>query len=425
MFLTICIPFATDKDILTPEKLPGPELTKTEKLLLNSISCFLIKLTISKVNISFLIILVCNFFIKNLLLIFNAIESFLPVQSIIKKSLIIFLFFTFIAVESSSVSGNIEDKGIIVLMYHRFEENKYPSTNIKIADFINQIDLIKKNSFSFINPNDFEDSLVNLKNEKKILLTIDDAFKSFYDQAWPILRNNKIPFILFVNTREIGSSGYMTWKQIKEISKEQFVHIGNHSHTHDYLVDKTDAEISNDINLAKKEFKKNLGYNSPFFSYPFGEYSNNFKNIVQSSDFKYAFGQHSGVADETKDFYELPRFAINEKYGERKRFELILKTIPLKFKSITPSEKYINNAENPPKIIIEFFKDMKNIKLLNCYSNELNSWRKSEIEYLNNFKIKIKLIGKFTTERGRVNCSLRETNGSWRWLGMQYVVAEL
>jgi peptidoglycan/xylan/chitin deacetylase (PgdA/CDA1 family) len=66
-------------------------------------------------------------------------------------------------------------------MYHRFEENKYPSTNIKIADFINQIDLIKKNSFSFINPNDFEDSLVNLKNEKKILLTIDDAFKSFYD----------------------------------------------------------------------------------------------------------------------------------------------------------------------------------------------------------------------------------------------------
>jgi len=52
-------------------------------------------------------------------------------------------------------------------------------------------------------------------------------------------------------------------------------------------------------------------------------------------------------------------------------------------------------------------------------------WKKSEIEYLNNFKIKIKLIGKFTTERGRINCSLREPNGSWRWLGMQFVVAEL
>ena len=319
----------------------------------------------------------------------------------------------------------IDDFGIISLMYHRFEENKYPSTNIRITDFIKQIDLIKKNNFTFIRAEDFENSLVNLQSKKKVLLTIDDAFKSFYDQAWPILKKDKIPFILFVNTREIGSSGYMTWDQIKEISEEKFVHIGNHSYSHDYLVDKTSDEISYDIDLAIAEFKKNLGYNSPFFSYPFGEYNINFKNIIKNFGFKYAFGQHSGVVDETKNFYELPRFSINEKYGEIKRFELILKTIPLKFKSISPKEKYINNSNNPPEIIIEFFKDINNIKLLNCYSNELNSWRKSEIEFLDNLKIKIKLVGKFTSERGRVNCSLREPDGSWRWLGMQFIVAEL
>ena len=310
-------------------------------------------------------------------------------------------------------------------MYHRFEENKYPSTNIKIADFIKQIDLIKKSGFNFINANNFENNLINFKNSKKILITIDDAFKSFYDQAWPILKNDKIPFLLFVNTREIGSRGYMTWDQIREISKEKFVHIGNHSYSHDYLVDKKKDEISNDVNLAMADLKTNLGYNSSFFSYPFGEYNKNFKNIIKNFGFKYAFGQHSGVADETKDFYELPRFPINETYGELERFKLILKTIPLKVKSIIPEEKYINNSKNPPEVIVEFFKDIKNIKLLNCYSNELNSWRKSKIEYLNSFKIKIKLVGKFTTERGRINCSLREPDGSWRWLGMQFVVAEL
>jgi peptidoglycan/xylan/chitin deacetylase (PgdA/CDA1 family) len=310
-------------------------------------------------------------------------------------------------------------------MYHRFEENKYPSTNIKIVDFIKQIDLIKKNNFKFIHADNFENSLINLKGEKKILLTIDDAFKSFYDQAWPILKNEKIPFLLFVNTRDVGNKGYMNWKQIKEISKEKFVYIGNHSYSHGYLVDKTNDEISTDINLAISDFKKNLNYNPIFFSYPFGEYSNNFKKIVKDIGFKYAFGQHSGVTDETKNFYELPRFSINEKYGQIKRFELILKTVPLKFKSITPKEKYINNTSNPPLVIVEFFNDIKNIKLLNCYSNELNTWRKSEIEYLNDFKIKINLVGKFTSERGRINCSLREPNGSWRWLGMQFVVAEL
>ena len=310
-------------------------------------------------------------------------------------------------------------------MYHRFEENKYPSTNIKIADFIEHLNLIKKKQFNFVDPNDFENSLLNKKSEKKILLTIDDGFKSFYEHAWPILKKKEIPFILFVNTREIGTRGYMSWDQIKEVSKKKFAHIGNHSYSHEYLVDMKNQEIIEDINKATFDFKNNLGFNSSFFSYPFGEYSNNFKAIVKNLGFKYAFGQHSGVADETKDFYELPRFPINETYGELKRFETILKTIPLKFRSIIPEEKYIQANNNPPEIIVEFFKNSKNIKLLNCYSNEQNSWRKSKLEFLDTYKIKIELVGKFTTERGRVNCSLREKDGSWRWLGMQFVVADI
>lgn len=323
------------------------------------------------------------------------------------------------------MSDNIEDKGIIVLMYHRFNENKYPSTNIKLADFVEQINLIKKNQFKFVNPNDFDNNLLNEKNTKKILITVDDGFKSFYDHAWPILKKEEIPFIIFINTREVGTRGYMNWDQIKEIAKEQFVHIGNHGYSHEYLVDMKNDEIMNDINRATADFKNNIGYNSSFFSYPFGEYSNNLKAIVKNLGFKYAFGQHSGVVDETKDFYELPRFPINENYGKIERFETILKTIPLKYKSIIPEERYLQDANNPPKIVVEFFEDLKNIKLLNCFSNELDEWRTSQLEFLDNNKIRIRLIGKFTTERGRVNCSLKESDGSWRWLGMQFTIVDI
>ena len=31
---------------------------------------------------------------------------------------------------------------------------------------------------------------------------------------------------------------------------------------------------------------------------------------------------------------------------------------------------------------------------------------------------------KFKSERGRINCSLWEKSGKWRWLGIQYVIAE-
>ena len=309
-------------------------------------------------------------------------------------------------------------------MYHRFEENKYPSTNIKINKFKEHIEMIKENGIKFVNPSNFEEELNNNKKERKVLITIDDGYQSFYDNAWPILKKFEIPFILFISTREVGKKGYMSWENIREIKKYNFVEIGNHSHTHEYLVDFIDEKIQNDLKKSINIFKKELGNNSNFFSYPFGEYSLNLKNIVIDLGFKYAFGQHSGVVDHTKNLYEMPRFPINEKYGETERFKTILKTLPFPYKSIKPEEKYITENNNPPKVSIQFYNNIKNLKNINCFSNEEDKWRNSKITFSDKNNLKINLEGKFITERGRINCSLRETDGFWRWLGIQFVIAE-
>jgi peptidoglycan/xylan/chitin deacetylase (PgdA/CDA1 family) len=310
-------------------------------------------------------------------------------------------------------------------MYHRFDENKYPSTNIKLDDFKSHINLIENSEFEFISHGQFEDSIKKNNLDKKILLTIDDGFYSFYKNAWPVLKEKKIPFILFVNTKTVGSNGYMSWSQIKEISQFNFVHIGNHSHSHTYLVDKNDEEIKKDLQTSIKIFKEKLNHETNFFAYPFGEYKNSYKKIVQNLGFQYAFGQHSGVMDKTKDKFELPRFPINEKYGKIKRFKSLLKTIPFPYQKIIPEEKYLDANNNPPDVKIIFFKDGPDFKNITCYSNEENKLRKSKLEFLDNNELKILLEGKFTTERGRINCTLRENTGEWRWLGIQFVVGNL
>ena len=325
---------------------------------------------------------------------------------------------------SSSADHKIDDYGIISLMYHRFEENKYPSTNIRMSDFLQHLKIIEDNNIVFVNPKDFENELKNNKDNRKILLTVDDGFSSFYENAWPVLKKKKIPFILFVSTREVGAFNYMTWDQIREISKEDFVEIGNHSHTHEYLVDENADTIREDIEKSISIFKKELGKNSIFFSYPFGEYSLEFKNIIKSLNFKYAFGQHSGVMDETKDFYELPRYPINEKYGEIKRFNSLTKTLPFKYKKIIPEEKYLLQNMNPPNVKIEFHEGVKNLKSINCYSNEGNKWGQSNINFLNEITLEINIDQKFIGERGRINCSLRDPSGFWRWLGVQFVISD-
>ena len=324
---------------------------------------------------------------------------------------------------SNTSNENIEDFGIITLMYHRFEENKYPSTNIRIKNFLKHLEIIKNENIQFINPKNFERELIKNKNKRKVLLTIDDGFLSFYKNAWPILKEKKIPFILFISTREVGSFNYMNWEQINEINKEDFVEIGNHSHTHEYLVDESNDLIKSDIQKSINIFEEKLGKNSIFFSYPFGEYSVNFKNIIKSLGFKYAFGQHSGVIDETKNFYELPRFPINEKYGELKRFESLTKTLPLKYKEIIPEEKYLLGSKNPPNVKIKFYENITDLNLINCYSNEGGQWGQSKIKFISKNDLEIFIDKKFIGERGRINCSLRDPSGFWRWLGIQFVIS--
>ena len=309
-------------------------------------------------------------------------------------------------------------------MYHRFDESKYPSTNIQIDVFKKQLDVIKNEGLTFIHPKKFEESLSQNKQVRKILFTVDDGLLSFYKNAWPILREKEIPFILFVNTREVGTYNYMNWEQILELYNSKNVEIGNHSHSHEYLVDEDFDVIKKDIEKSIEIFKNKLGKNSEFFSYPFGEYSLEFKKIIKSLGFKYAFGQHSGVIDETKDFWELPRFPINEKYGEINRFETLMKTLPFKYKKINPEDKYLKQSKNPPQVKIEFYKNINNLKQINCFSNEGNKWRNSKIVFLENNILKIEISEKFIGERGRINCSLKEKNGFWRWLGVQYVLSE-
>ncbi len=340
------------------------------------------------------------------------------VASTIRLFIIILLFNYNSKAEEKNIKYYSDDNGILSLMYHRFNENKYPSTNIQMDVFKKQIKIIKNLKYKFYDPKHLDNKFNTPKKEKEILITIDDAFSSFYEFAWPFLKQEKIPFILFVSTKYIGRNGYMTWDQIKELEIENTAYIGNHSHAHDYLVNLKNEDFIIDIDTSSSIFKEKLGYNPIFFSYPFGEYSSDIKEYI-SKNFKLSFGQHSGVIDVNKDRYELPRFPINEKYGDLKRFEFLINLNPLQYKALYPEEKYLIN-NNPPNFFVEFFDEQKNINNINCFSDEGDQWKKSSIDFNQN-TLKLNFKDKFNFRRGRINCSLND-NGIWRWFGVQFSV---
>ena len=144
------------------------------------------------------------------------------------------------------------------------------------------------------------------------------------------------------------------------------------------------------------------------------------QKIYIAKNFKYAFGRNSGLIDINKDKFELPRFPINENYGEIKRFKSIINSFPLEYNRLSPVEKKLISKNNPPKLNIEFFPNQKNLENINCYSNEGDEWAKSKINITNNI-LTIDFREPFKPRRGRINCSLND-KGKWRWLGIQFII---
>ena len=103
------------------------------------------------------------------LLTMNVKKILSLVASTIKLFIIILLIFSPNSkAEEANIKYYSDDKGILSLMYHRFDENKYPSTNIRMGIFKQQIEIIKNLKYNFYDPKYLNENFYNVKAEKKI-----------------------------------------------------------------------------------------------------------------------------------------------------------------------------------------------------------------------------------------------------------------
>ena len=309
-----------------------------------------------------------------------------------------------------------KENSIAVFVYHRFGENNYPSTNIRMPQFKKHLDELIKNNYNVVSIETIIDALQNNKNlpEKTVAITIDDAFFSIYKKAWPILKEKKLPFTIFVSTGPVNSNSknYMNWEQLKEMNNRG-VTIGHHTKNHFHLVGKKKETIISEIEEASDDFLKNLGYVPDIFAYPYGEYSSEIKEITKNY-FKAAFGQQSGGIYNGIDIFELPRFSMNEQYGDLKRFKFAANSYGLKIKNVLPENKVITDI-NPPLLGFTLLDDLEG--LIRCYPSHNI---KADLTKLGNKRIEIRFDRAFPKGRTRINCTIND-NKKWRWSGFQFL----
>ena len=335
-----------------------------------------------------------------------------------KKYLIVSSFFLLFVFINTSSANNIKNSAVI-FMYHKFDVSKYPSTNITTEQFEAHIKEFSKLKYNILSLNYIADVIINdgqLPN-KTIGISIDDADKSFLKYAWPIFKKNKIPVTLFVNTSTIvkNNKNYLNWDEIRQLKKEG-VTIGGHSHTHSHMTTLSTEEIKKELEISNKIFLMELGEIPNLFAYPYGEADSRIKQLLKDYKYKVAFGQHSGVMNETSNLYYLPRFSLNEKYGNIDRVKFAANTKGMGVYDFIPSDPHI--FENPPYIGFSLLDD-RLVKTIDCFIFDNKGQIKSEVFKFNE-RIEIRLSRKMSKGRSRLNCTAKDNNGNWRWYGHQF-----
>lgn len=108
----------------------------------------------------------------------------------------------------------------------------------------------------------------------------------------------------------------LTWPQLRELSEDPLCTIGNHTYSHKSFTGCTDEEIINDIQLASKCMKENIGIDLKHFAFPFGEasaVSPHDIELVKNLGFKTSATTNHGLISRKTDPLELPRIFVTER----------------------------------------------------------------------------------------------------------------
>ncbi len=334
---------------------------------------------------------------------------------------ILLLFLKSISLTFFLVTGTFANEvknSATVFMYHKFGVSKYPSTSVTVDQFNSHIEELTKEKYTIKSLDFIIDTILNDGDLPKntIGISVDDADKSFLEVGWPLFKKNNIPVTLFVTTGTISNNTkYINWDQIRKL-KEEGVVIGAHSHTHAHMPDISIEEVRKEIETSNKIFLKELGEIPTLFAFPYGETTDEIIELVKEYKFKVAFGQHSGIINETSNMYYLPRFSLNERYGEIDRVKFAASSKGLGVYDFIPKNPTIE--QNPPFIGFSLL-DEKKVKSLDCFVFDSKGQVDREV-YKFNERIEIRLSRELSPGRSRMNCTVKDSDGNWRWFGHQF-----
>jgi len=239
-------------------------------------------------------------------------------------------------------------EGTVVLCYHDVpQEVHLDDFGVDQKSFINTIEYLKSHDYTFISLDDLIQSNNGNKELPKnsVLLTFDDAYASYYDFVYPILKEYKIHSTLAVVTSWIGAEkpghvkhDLMTWEQIREVAGSPYVDVISHSHdlhkgilsnpqgnkpaaavnrVYDEMnneyesIDEYKKRVREDLTMSIQLLEEKTGQVIDAVAWPYGLYNEITAQLATETGFKNQFTLNDQVVRDNR-FDQIHRFLVHK-----------------------------------------------------------------------------------------------------------------
>ena len=315
---------------------------------------------------------------------------------------------------------------VVSLVYHRFGDDRFPSTNISLSTFEEHLKYLKQAGFESVT---FSKAIQKLNSDsitsKIVAITIDDGYSTFYKNGLPLLKKYGFKATLFVNTSTIGGADYMTWEEIKS-AQDQGIEIGNHSDTHPYFLD---VSARTRLSFFKQEVERcqtlmmeKLGKKPKVFAYPYGEVDSGMKSILKEMGFIGAAAQNSGIIHAQSDFFQTPRFPMSESFGGISQFKEKVEMKALEVISAEAVSTGYNGSIDKPRINLEFKEEGLFLESMQCFVQGSKCSKSIQIQRDGLVKMALRPQTSLTARRTLFTITIPDNKGNWHWYSYLWVI---
>lgn len=243
---------------------------------------------------------------------------------------------------------------IPVLMYHHFRTEEVAAgdgANMTIDEFEQHLKALKEAGYTTIFLNDLNHVMQQVQegkemgitqpelhmNDKYVVITIDDGYRSNYELAYPLLQKYNMKACISVITSRIHH-GYiyssqeiekMSWENLNEMQNSGLIEVFSHTYDHKPVGDRTYEDVRSSVTKGEDMLDKELELRSPVnvLTYPNGDYRKNMTVLMRAyMGYDLQLTTNSGVVNRHTSILEIPRITVNSGWSGEELLQKIEQT---------------------------------------------------------------------------------------------------